>query len=153
MTDEPGGSGRQIIVFRVGARDLGLDIMAVREIRALSAPTPLPHVASHVRGVINLRGAMLPVIDLSERLGWGTAGDDARQVIVVVQIGARLQGLIVDSVSDIVRLDRDTLQPVPDAAGGESAAFLTGIAPVGERMVLVLDLGALALDPEPALAA
>lgn len=146
-------SGQQLIVFRVAGRDLALDLMAVREIRASTPATPLPHVPSHVRGVINLRGAVLPVIDLSERLGWGAAGDNARQVIIVVQIAGRLQGLIVESVSDIVRPDSAELQPVPDVAAGEAGAFLEGILAVDDRMVLVLSLAQLAVELPQQLAA
>ena len=81
---------RQLITFEIGDRRLGIDIMAIREIRAWSPTTPLPNVPAHVRGVVNLRGVVLPVIDLSQRLGWGTTEPSARHVIIVVRIGDQL---------------------------------------------------------------
>ena len=137
---------RQLITFQIGEQFLGVDIMAIREIRAWTPTTILPHTATHVRGVVNLRGTVLPVFDLSARLGWGLAEPTARHVIIVVQIAGRLQGLIVDAVNDIVRVEAADLQP-PPAIGGEAAGrFLEGLVPVDGRMVMVLDLGALGVE-------
>ncbi|WP_430323732.1 chemotaxis protein CheW, partial [Salmonella enterica] len=77
---------RQLITFQIGDQVLGVDIMAIREIRAWSPATPLPNVPPHVRGVVNLRGVVLPVLDLSHRLGWGMTDPSARHVIIVVRI-------------------------------------------------------------------
>lgn len=151
MTDITDAAQRQLIVFRVGERDLGVPIMAVREIRAFTPATPLPHVPRHVLGVINLRGAVLPVIDLSERLGWGQAQAGPRHVIVVVQIAGRMQGLLVDAVSDIVRLEGE-LQPAPDVAAGGATPYLEGLLAADTRMILVLALDRLAVEPAPTLA-
>ncbi|NOS34933.1 chemotaxis protein CheW, partial [Acinetobacter baumannii] len=93
---------RQLITFQIGEQVLGVDIMAIREIRAWSPATPLPNVPAHVRGVVNLRGVVLPVLDLSHRLGWGSTDPSSRHVIIVVRIGEQLQGLFVDAVNDIV---------------------------------------------------
>lgn len=133
----------QLITFQLGDQVLGLDIMAIREIRAWSPSTPLPNTPAHVRGVVNLRGVVLPVLDLRQLLGWGSTDPTGRHVIIVVQIGAQLQGLIVDAVNDIVSVDRDTLQPPPASAGGSSESLIEGIAPMEARMVLVLQLSGL----------
>ncbi|SNS29348.1 purine-binding chemotaxis protein CheW [Sphingomonas laterariae] len=131
---------RQLITFQIGEQYLGVDIMAIREIRAWTPTTILPHAAPYVRGVVNLRGTVLPVLDLSARLGWGLAEPTARHVIIVVQIADQLQGLIVDAVNDIVSIDEAELQPAP-ALGNETAgAFLDGLVPVEGRMVMVLNL-------------
>lgn len=131
---------RQLITFELGDRRLGIDIMAIREIRAWSPATPLPNVPSHVRGVVNLRGIVLPVIDLRHRLGWGTTEPSARHVIIVVRIGDQLQGIIVDAVSDIVTLVPETIQPVPDVGDVSAAAFLEGIATIDDRLIMILGL-------------
>ena len=134
---------RQIITFRIGEQYLGVDIMAIREIRAWSPTTRLPHVPDYVRGVVNLRGSVLPVFDLSARLGWGLTDPTARHVIIVVQLGNQLQGLIVDAVNDIVTLGDDALQPPPNVGDDQAATFLDGLASVDDRMVMVLSLGKL----------
>lgn len=138
---------QQYITFQIGEQILGIDIMAVREIRAWSPTTALPHVASHVRGVVNLRGTVLPVMDLRARLGWGDTDPTARHVIMVVRVHDQLQGLIVDAVNDIVTIDGDTLQPPPDVSGGHLGEIILGLASMDDRMVMILSLDALALDP------
>lgn len=134
---------RQIITFRIGEQFLGVDIMAIREIRAWSPTTRLPHVPDYVRGVVNLRGSVLPVFDLSARLGWGLTDPTARHVIIVVQLGSQLQGLIVDAVNDIVTLTEGSLQPPPAIGDDSASAFLDGLASVDDRMVMVLSLAKL----------
>ena len=136
---------RQLITFQIGEQFLGVDIMAIREIRAWSATTLLPHVPDYVRGVVNLRGTVLPVIDLSARLGWGPSEPTSRHVIIVVRIADQLQGLIVDAVNDIVSINSEALQPAPAITENSSIA-LEGLIPVDDRMVMVLSLEALALE-------
>ena len=131
---------RQLITFQIGEQFLGVDIMAIREIRAWTPTTVLPHTAAHVRGVVNLRGTVLPVFDLSARLGWGLAEPTARHVIIVVQIHDQLQGLIVDAVNDIVAIDEADLQSPPELGTETASAFLEGLVSVDDRMVMVLHL-------------
>src|ERR1700684_2210346 len=92
-----GGAARELISFRVGAQEFCVDIMAVREIRGWTAATALPQSPTYVRGVINLRGAVLPIVDLAARLGFASADPTARHVIIVTQIGDQLVGLLVDA--------------------------------------------------------
>ena len=135
---------RQLITFELGDQSLGIDIMAIREIRAWSPATPLPNVPPHIRGVVNLRGVVLPVLDLRMRLGWGLTDPTTRHVIIVVKIGQQLQGMIVDAVNDIVTVNAQEMQPLPDIGSTEAAALLEGLATVDDRMILVLDLDRLA---------
>lgn len=137
---------RQFITFQIGEQYLGVDIMAIREIRAWTPTTLLPHVPSHVRGVVNLRGTVLPVIDLAARLGWGLTDPTARHVIIVVRINDQLQGLIVDAVNDIVTLDESTLQPPPNLSENAATECLDGIASVEDRMIMILALDRLSLE-------
>ena len=134
---------RQIITFRIGEQYLGVDIMAIREIRAWTPTTRLPHVPDYVRGVVNLRGSVLPVFDLSARLGWGLTDPTGRHVIIVVQLGTQLHGLIVDAVNDIVTLPDGSLQPPPSVGSDVATEFLDGLASVDDRMVMVLSLARL----------
>ncbi len=135
---------RQLITFELGDQSLGIDIMAIREIRAWSPATPLPNVPAHIRGVVNLRGVVLPVLDLRMRLGWGLTEPTTRHVIIVVRIGEQLQGVIVDAVNDIVSIRPEDMQPLPDVGSSQAAALLDGLATVDERMILILDLDRLA---------
>jgi purine-binding chemotaxis protein CheW len=134
---------RQLITFQIGDQILGADIMAIREIRAWSPATPLPNVPDYVRGVVNLRGVVLPVLDLRHRLGWGLTDPSARHVIIVMRIGEQLQGIIVDAVNDIVTVTPENMQPLPDVGDTSVARFLEGLATIDERMILILSLESL----------
>jgi purine-binding chemotaxis protein CheW len=143
---------QQYITFQIGEQVLGIDIMAVREIRAWSPTTALPHVANYVRGVVNLRGTVLPVMDLRARLGWGATDPSARHVIMVVRVNEQLQGLIVDAVNDIVTIDEDSLQVPPDMSGNRVSELIRGLASIEDRMVMILALEALSIEPESGVA-
>ena len=144
---------RQLITFQIGEQTLGIDIMAIREIRAWSPVTPLPNAPPHVRGVVNLRGVVLPVLDLSQRLDWGATDPSLRHVIIVVRIGEQLQGLIVDAVNDIVSVPDGDMQLPPDIGENPANNFLEGLATIDDRLILVLALDRLVVvDFDPATA-
>src|ERR1700742_3390878 len=105
---------RELTSFRIGDQEFCVDIMSVREIRGWTAATPLPRSPDFVRGVINLRGAVLPIIDLSARMGLGVIEPEARHVIIVCRIGGQMVGLLVDAVSDILTITDDLIQATPD---------------------------------------
>jgi purine-binding chemotaxis protein CheW len=131
---------REFITFEIGDRRLGADVMAIREIRAWSPATPLPNAPPYVRVVVNLRGVVLPVLDLSQRLGWGETDPSGRHVIIVMRVAEQLQGIIVDAVSDIVTLNPSEIQPVPDVGQSAAAAFLEGIATIDGKLIMILGL-------------
>jgi len=133
-------SQNQFVTFRSGEQEFGADIMAIREIRGWTPTTPLPHAPNYVRGVINLRGIVLPIVDLKARLGYGTTETNVKNVIVVVKCENRTMGLLVDAVSDILSTTATQIQPAPDMAGDDSCQFVNGIAVLGERMVTILDM-------------
>ena len=130
----------QLITFEIGGRRLGIDVMAVREIRAWSPATPLPNAPAHVGGLLNLRGVILPVMDLRQQLGWGKTDPDGRHVIIVVRVGENLRGLVVDAVNDIVTIGPENIQPVPEVGEAVSARYLQGIANLGDRLIMIMDL-------------
>ena len=141
----------ELIAFRIGDQEYCVDIMSVREIRGWTPATPLPQSPNYVRGVINLRGAVLPIVDLKSRLGLGIADPSERHVIIVVHIGDRLVGLLVDAVSDILQVEDGALQPVPDVACEVVQSFLHGIVTIEERMISLVSLERIL--PEEELAA
>jgi len=126
---------KELIAFRVGAQEFCVDIMVVREIRGWSPATPMPHAPDYVRGVINLRGAVLPVIDLSARLALGDVEPTPRHVIIVAKVGAQTVGLLVDAVSDILTASDETLQPPPEVGCDAARTFVKGILAVDGRMI------------------
>lgn len=134
---------REFITCEVAGQQFGLDIMAIREIRAWSPATRLPRVPHYMAGVVNLRGTVLPVMDLAARLGWDKTEPTPRHAIIVTHVGGQARGLIVDSVNDIVSLPTDALQQPDAAAQGQVLHFIEGLAPVNDRMVMVLNLDAL----------
>ncbi len=135
---------RELITFEVEGQVFGLDIMSIREIRAWTPTTRLPRVPHYVAGVVNLRGTVLPVLDLAARLGWRATEPTPRHAIIVTQLGQQVSGWIVDSVSDIVTVPDQTLQAPPPGVGNDSVVpFLEGLAAIEDKMVMVLNLFAL----------
>jgi purine-binding chemotaxis protein CheW len=133
-------STRQFISFTIGDEEYGVDIMAIREIKGWTATTELPNTASFIRGVINLRGAIVPILDLRARFGAAETEASARHVIIVVAVGTRVAGVLVDAVADIITVATDDIQPVPQLDHGGATGFLTGLVTVEGRMVALLDL-------------
>ena len=122
-------NGQKLISFSIAAQEYCVDVMAVREIRGWTMATTLPASPDHVRGIINLRGTVLPIVDLSARLGLGTTESSARNVIIVVEIAGQQVGLLVDAVSEIFTVDPATMQPVPDVGSEAVKRMVRGILP------------------------
>ena len=132
---------RELISFRVGAQEFCVDIMAVTEIRGWAQATPLPHAPAYVQGMINLRGTVLPVVEMGTRLGIASDADEkARPVIVVVWIGTRLIGLVVDAVCDILTVTDDVIQSTPDVACESIRNFVSAVLTIDERMICLIAL-------------
>ena len=132
--------GAELISVRIGDQAYAIDIMAVREIRGWTAATPLPHAPPNVLGMMNLRGAILPVIDLGARLGLGPTEPNSSAVVVVAQIGEVQMGLVVDAVSDILTVTEGLIQPAPNVGSDESAAFVAGVMTTDTGIVSLLSL-------------
>jgi purine-binding chemotaxis protein CheW len=131
---------RQFITFVLGGQEFGANIMTIREIRGWTETTMLPHSPDFVRGVINLRGVVLPVVDLKARLGRGLTEANLKNVIIVVKSGERTIGLLVDAVSDILTATAADIQPTPELARDQGNAFVEGIAVLDARMVTLLSM-------------
>ena len=132
----------ELLSFLVGGQDYSVDIMSVREIRGGASATSLPHSPEYVRGVINLRGTVLPIMDLSRRLGMGVETDETRNVIIVVAVEDRTVGLMVDAVSDILAIPESEMQPPPEMRADAERNFVSALTIVEGRMIRVLDLNA-----------
>lgn len=140
--------GREFIAFRIGDQEFTVNIMSVREIRGWTQATALPHTPAYMKGVISLRGAVLPIVDLAHRLGMKPAEPTARHVIIVAQIRDRVIGLLVDAVSDILTVTDDNIQPTPEIASDLERSFARGILAIEGRMICLIELEALFLENE-----
>ncbi|MCV2875747.1 chemotaxis protein CheW [Rhodobacteraceae bacterium XHP0102] len=136
-----------MVAFRVADQDFCIDIGMVREIRSWSETTFLPHAQPYVKGVINLRGAVVAVIDLAARLGLGVTKTDPRNVIIIAQVGSQTVGLLADHVSDILPVPPEAIKPMPDVAAEEAKAFITGLVSMDDdRLLRKLDLARILPD-------
>jgi purine-binding chemotaxis protein CheW len=155
---------RKIVTFSLGNQMFGVEMRALIEIREWDEPTPLPSVPSYIKGVTNLRGTVVPVVGLAERLGWAPSAIHSRSCILVVNIGGKQAGFLVDEVADIVSIKDSDIQPAPEVESGE-LAVIAGLVQVALRategsqgepthsMVSLLDLNALSLSRHLDLAA
>ncbi len=130
----------QLISFAIGNDQYGVDIMAVREIKGWTAITHLPKQPDYVRGVLNLRGVIVPIIDLRCRFGQGLTEATPLHIVIIVQIGAKPVGLLADRVLDIVSLDALQIQPVPRVVQAARLDFLSGIVTTDGAMIALIDL-------------
>jgi purine-binding chemotaxis protein CheW len=130
----------QFISFAIGDDQYGVDIMSVREIKGWSQITPLPRQPDYMRGVLNLRGIMVPIIDLRCRFGQGMTEASPLHIVIVVQIGPNHVGLLADRVLDIVALEPSQIQPVPRIAQASRADFLSGLMTTESGMIALIDL-------------
>ena len=141
----------QLVVFHLGPEAYGVQIAAVREIITLQPVTRVPHTPDYVEGVINLRGRVIPVIDLRRRLGLAAGERDRMTRIVVVEGDGGVIGMVVDAVSEVLTVSGEQVEP-PAPYAGVDVEYVRGIAKVGDRLVILLDLDRV-LTPEEALAA
>ena len=139
---------RELIAFRVGDQEFCVNVMSVREIRGWTPATAMPHSPSYMKGVINLRGAVLPIIDLSARLGMKPTEPTQRHVIIVAQVHRKVVGLLVDAVSDILPVSEDNVQPTPEIASELQRQFARGIMAIEKRLICLLELEAIFPDAE-----
>ncbi|QUD89189.1 chemotaxis protein CheW [Phenylobacterium montanum] len=142
-TDPTFDSKLELISFEIAGQEFCIDIRAVREIRGWTPATPIPQTPSYVKGVINLRGAVIPVLDLRNRLGLGMTEPMSRHVIVVIQYEANVVGLLVDGVQETFQVDATMLQPPPAVGSTATTRFVDAIIPMEGRMLSRLVVGSL----------
>jgi len=131
---------RQFVSFIVGGEEFGVNILTVQEIIRPVDITRVPHAPEFVEGVINLRGRILPVIDLRTRFGFPERDRDDDMRIIVVEIGPQTVGFMTDAVQEVLRVDVTAIEPAPELAVGIDAGYLRGVAKLDERLLILLDL-------------
>lgn len=146
---------REFLTFRLGGEEYGIDILRVQEIRSYEAPTRIANAPAFIKGVLNLRGVIVPVADLRLKFGCDSAAQDASTVIIVLNVRGRVIGVVVDSVSDVVALSADSIKPAPEMGSSVDAACIMGIgcARAGDqdRTLILTDIDALMSRPDMAL--
>jgi purine-binding chemotaxis protein CheW len=142
----PAAPASGVLSFQLGDQTYAVDVRRVREIRRYERPTRIAGARADVLGLIDLRGTVVPVIDLRLRLDSGSADCNATTSVVVLEIGRQLVGTVVDLVSDVVDLEQAALHPVPPLESGRAVAYVRGLATVGDQMLLLLDIDALLAD-------
>jgi purine-binding chemotaxis protein CheW len=140
----------QYLTFKLHSEEYGVEILKVQEIKGFSQITPVPNTPAYVKGVINLRGTVVPVLDLRARFRMDATEYNQFTVIIVVNVHDRIIGLVVDAVSDVLNFRSSEVEPTPDFGGGVDTSFITGLAKVDERLVLLLNLECLVSDAEAA---
>jgi purine-binding chemotaxis protein CheW len=133
----------EFLTFRLGAEEYGIDILRVQEIRSYEEPTRIANAPHFIKGVVNLRGVIVPVVDLRIKLNCEKVEYNGFTVVIVLNVHGRVVGAVVDSVSDVLELAGDLIKPAPEMNSTVDTDFITGIASVGERMLILMDIEAL----------
>ena len=149
LKDQAGLStdGNQFLTFSLGDELYGVDILRVQEIKGYTAVTKIPNTPSHIKGVLNLRGTIVPIVELRTRFGLPTIDYTMFTVIVVVVVQDKVMGLVVDAVSDVLEIAKKDIQSAPEFGNKVDTSFLNGIGKSGEKLVSLLDIDRLLLDP------
>ena len=148
---KPALAGGEFLTFRLGAEEYGIDILRVQEIRSYEAPTRIANAPPFIKGVVNLRGVIVPIVDLRLKLGCEAVDYNEFTVVIVLNVAGRVVGAVVDSVSDVLELSNDAVKPAPELASSVDTRFITGIGNVGDRMLNLMDIEAFLSSPDMCL--
>lgn len=138
--------GSQFLTFQLGDELYGVDILRVQEIKGYTTVTKIPNTPPHIKGVLNLRGTIVPIVELRTKFGMPTIEYTLFTVIVVVVIQEKIMGLVVDAVSDVLNIDKKDIQPPPQFGAKVDVSFLNGIGKSGDKLVALLDMDRLLSD-------
>ena len=141
-------AGGEFLTFRLGAEEYGIDILKVQEIRSYEPPTRIANAPAFIKGVVNLRGVIVPIVDLRVKLACETVEYNSFTVVIVLNVRGRVVGAVVDSVSDVLELGAGTIKPAPEMHTSVDTSFITGIGSVNDRMLILMDIEALMSSAE-----
>jgi purine-binding chemotaxis protein CheW len=152
QTGQPGAQalpdGGQFLTLRLGTEEYAIDILRVQEIRSYEEPTRMVNAPSFVKGVINLRGVIVPIVDLRLKLNIATVGYNEFTVVIILNVRGTVVGAVVDAVSDVVTLTQQSIKPAPQFEAAIDARFITGLATLADRMLIVMNIEALMSNAE-----
>ncbi|WP_085314245.1 chemotaxis protein CheW [Derxia lacustris] len=141
----------EFLTFRLGQEEYGIDILKVQEIRGYEQPTRIANAPDFIKGVINLRGTIVPIVDMRLKFNVGEANYDAFTVVIILNIANRVVGIVVDSVSDVLTLEQNQIRPTPEFSGALDVSYVMGLGSIGERMLILVDIERLMTSAEMAL--
>ncbi|MHB1676839.1 MAG: chemotaxis protein CheW [Sulfuriferula sp.] len=144
-------AGNEFLAFTLGAEEYGIDILRVQEIRGYENPTRIANVQDFIKGVINLRGLIVPIVDMRIKFNIGNASYDNLTVVIILNINSRIVGMVVDSVSDVTTLSPDQIKPAPMMTSMLDTDYLIGLGTIEERMLILVDIDKLMLSKEMGL--
>jgi purine-binding chemotaxis protein CheW len=133
----------EVLAFKLGSEEYGLDILKVQEIRGYDAVTKIANSPEFVKGVVNLRGIIVPILDMRIRFNLGTPTYDQFTVVIIINMGKHVIGLVVDSVADVITLSPEQIKPAPHMGTALDADYLTGLGTLDERMLILIDINKL----------
>jgi len=136
-------TGSEILAFKICQEEYGIDILSVQEIRPYEAVTRIANAPDYIKGLVNLRGVIVPIVDMRLRFGLANPRYDSTTVVIILNVGTRTVGMVVDSVSDVTRLTPEQIRPAPDMGSTLSAGYLTGLGVIQERMLILIDIAKL----------
>jgi purine-binding chemotaxis protein CheW len=140
-------TAREYLTFRLDQEEFGIDILKVQEIRGYEPPTRIANAPDFMKGVVNLRGTIVPIVDMRLKFGCSKAEYNSFTVVIILNLKARVVGIVVDSVSDVMELPADSLRPRPEIESIIDPGCITGLGSVGERMLILLDIEQLMSSP------
>lgn len=143
----------EFLLFTLGKEEYGIDIQRVQELRSYEAVTRIANAPTYIKGVVNLRGSIVPIIDIRIMFNLGTPNYDQFTVVVILNIGGRVIGMVVDSVSDVITLDAGQVKPAPQLGTGLDVDYLVGLGALDGRMLILVDIEKLMSSPEIGLIA
>src|SRR3990167_4124827 len=134
------GASRELLTFTLGSEEYGIDILKVQEIRGYEAVTTIANAPEFIKGVINLRGIIVPIVDMRIKFKLGNIGYDATTVVIILNIANRVVGMVVDGVSDVTTLKPEEIRPAPEFGSGLDVQYLQGLGTVDDRMIILVDI-------------
>jgi purine-binding chemotaxis protein CheW len=146
-----GSAVQEFLAFKLGSEEYGIDILKVQEIRGYEAVTRIANAPDFIKGVINLRGIIIPVVDMRIKFKLGEPVYDQFTVVIILNINGRVVGMVVDSVSDVTSLTEEQIKPAPDMGTAFSSEYMIGLGTIDERMLILVDIGRLMSSPEMGL--
>ncbi|HRE15087.1 MAG TPA: chemotaxis protein CheW [Usitatibacteraceae bacterium] len=142
---------QEYLSFRLGAEEYGIDILKVQEIRGYESVTRIANSPPFIKGVVNLRGTIVPIVDMRIKFGLGDPEYNAFTVVIILNVAHRVVGIVVDSVSDVIELSAEQVRPAPEFNAGVDAGYINGLGTAGERMLILVDIEKLMTSADMAL--
>jgi len=151
MEELTSGGAREYLTFKLDQEEYGIDILKVQEIRGYESPTRVANAPSFIKGVMNLRGTIVPIVDLRLKFNCSKAEYNTFTVVIILNLRSRIVGVVVDSVSDVMELQPENLKAAPDIESAIDSAAVQGLGSLGDRMLILLDIERLMLTPDMGL--